>query len=468
MKSLKKKLVLVLFAVLLVLLNIGILLHGGDRTDTVALNMTIEGSVKGDIQTFYGSSESLSADHSQVLPLAKKKQTTLTFYQPSDTTFARVDFGIARGTYTITDLFYEYRGKTQAVDLSLFLKDRAVKTHDIVKTELKGGQLKLSVKADDPYIVVQAGPTDLAQAAADHQALINRIRNIIYAVLIDLIAVALFLRRKRFASLPIELYQNRKMIFRMAKNDFNTKYAGSVLGTVWAFVQPCVTVLVYWFVFGHLGSGDVVSRLGISYPFVLWLIAGLVPWFFFQDTMVGGTNALLEYSYLVKKVVFKISVLPIVKEISAVFVHIFFIALMFVLYLLAGHRPDSYWLQVFYYSFALFIYALGVCYAFCSIVVFFRDLSQVISIIIQVQVWMTPIMWNVSQFGSRLPGWAMTLLKLNPMYYIAMGYRDAMIEKVWFWQRFDLTVYFWLITAVFFGIGTFIFKRLKPHFADIL
>ncbi len=99
----------------------------------------------------------------------------------------------------------------------------------------------------------------------------------------------------------------------LAKNDFKTKYAGSYLGITWAFVQPIITVLVYWFVFQvGLRSGNIGN-----FPFVLWLVAGLVPWFFFQDTLNGGTNAHIESSYLVKKVVFKISVLPIVKAVSA-------------------------------------------------------------------------------------------------------------------------------------------------------
>ena len=113
--------------------------------------------------------------------------------------------------------------------------------------------------------------------------------------------------------LPAELYKNRRLVFKLAKNDFKTKYAGSYLGIVWAFVQPIVTILVYWFVFSvgfRSGTGD----LGV--PFVLYLVAGIVPWFFFQDALIGGTNSLLEYNYLVKKVVFNISVLPVVKIIS--------------------------------------------------------------------------------------------------------------------------------------------------------
>ena len=120
-----------------------------------------------------------------------------------------------------------------------------------------------------------------------------------------------------------ELRSDAKLVSRLAKNDFKTKYAGSYLGIIWAFVQPVVTILVYWFVFSTVRSGS--ER---SVPFVLWLIAGLIPWFFFQDGLNSGTNALIEYSYLVKKVVFKIEVLPLIKMCSALYVHLFFVAVM--------------------------------------------------------------------------------------------------------------------------------------------
>ena len=249
---------------------------------------------------------------------------------------------------------------------------------------------------------------------------------------------------------------------KLAKNDFKTRYAGSYLGIVWAFVQPIVTILVYWFVFSvGLKAGNVSD-----YPFVLYLVSGIVPWFFFQDALNGGTNALMEYNYLVKKVVFKISVLPIVKMISALFVHAFFVVFSLVLCSLYGYTPSLETLQILYYSFCTFMLTLGLVYATSAIVVFFRDLTQIISIFLQVGVWLTPIMWDVNML-SNYP-WLIKLFKLNPMYYIVTGYRDSMLGHVWFWNHWGWTVYFWIVTVVLFALGSWIFKRLKPHFADVL
>ena len=251
------------------------------------------------------------------------------------------------------------------------------------------------------------------------------------------------------------------LISRLSKNDFKTKYAGSYLGIFWAFVQPVVTIFVYWFVFSTLRAGRVRDV-----PDVLWLIAGLIPWFFFQDALNSGTTSLIEYSYLVKKVVFNIDVLPIVKLCSSLYVHLFFMAVLVLIYTLMGYFPGLTVIQILYYSAAMFIMVLGLCYFTSAVDIFFRDLTQIINIVLQVGVWMTPIMWNFEDLNIKGP--LIYIFKANPMYYIVEGYRDSMINKVWFWERPFLTLYFWAVTALFFWIGRIVFKKLKVHFADVL
>lgn len=300
------------------------------------------------------------------------------------------------------------------------------------------------------------------QFADPHQELIKKC----IAVAIILVSLLLYaLLYDKIVVLPAELYQNRRLIWKLAKNDFKTRFAGSYLGIVWAFVQPVVTILVYWIVFekGLNAKAEMLAD-GTEAPYVLWLTAGIVPWFYFSEALSNGTTALLEYNYLVKKVVFKISILPIIKIIAATFIHGFFVLFMLLLYMAHGYFPDAYTLQLFYFSFCLFIFVLGISYTTCAIVIFFRDLTQIIAIVLQVGMWATPILWQL----SRVPERYQILFKLNPMFYIVNGYRSAMLEKKWFWEDFYSTMFFWIITAVIFGIGTLIFKRLKVHFADVL
>ena len=249
-----------------------------------------------------------------------------------------------------------------------------------------------------------------------------------------------------------ELYQNRKLIWKLSKNDFRNKFAGAYFGIVWAFIQPMVTVAVYFVVF-QLGLR--VQPAATGYPYICSLVSGIIPWFFFSDALPSASNCLLEYSYLVKKVVFKISILPIVKIISALFVHVFFVVFALILCACYGYTPSLYTLQIIYYSICTFLLVLGLVYATSAIVIFFRDLTQIISIFLQVGVWLTPIMWDINMLSSH--PWLIKLFKLNPMYYVVTGYRDSMLGHVGIWNHASWTIYFWVVTILLFGLGSVIF-----------
>jgi len=293
------------------------------------------------------------------------------------------------------------------------------------------------------------------------------IKKIIGTVLVVAASVVFIKFYDKLTILPVELYDNRRLIWKLAKNDFKKRYAGSYLGFIWAMVQPVVTVVMYWFVFDNFfGQKAQMLSTGISMPYVLYLTAGLVPWFYFTEALTNGTTALLEYNYLVKKVVFKISVLPIIKIIAATFIHLFFALVLLVVAILYGCYPTIYTIQILYYSFCLFVLVLGLSYTTCAVVVFFRDLTQIINIVLQVGMWATPILWNITMISDNPT--LTTIIKLNPLVYVVNGYRSAICEKEWFFADFYSTMYFWIFTVVIFGIGALIFKRLKTHFADVL
>ena len=260
-----------------------------------------------------------------------------------------------------------------------------------------------------------------------------------------------------------DIFHSRRLILELAKNDFKMKYASSYLGIIWSFIQPITTILTFWFVF-QLGFR---SQPVEGFPFILWLIGGMIPWFFFQDAMINGTNALMEYSYLVKKVLFKISILPVVKILSNLFVHLFFVAFMLLIYMAYGYMPDLYWLQLIYYLICLIALIVGAVFITSSVVVFFTDLSPLISVVLQFTMWMTPIMWSINNIPATF-GKVLAILKINPMYYIVQGYRDCLINKVWFFERGADSIRFWIITLLIIGAGFLLFKKLKPHFADVL
>ena len=266
-------------------------------------------------------------------------------------------------------------------------------------------------------------------------------------------------------NLVAELWQNRQLIWKLAANDFKKRYAGSYMGKIWAFVQPVITVLMYWIVFDKVfqTKAQLVAS-GVEVPYVLYLTAGLVPWFFFSEALSNGTSALLEYTYLVKKVVFKISILPLIKVIAASFTHIFFALVLLVIACLYGYLPTFCTLQVVYYTICLFVLVLGLCFMTSAVVVFFKDLQQIIGIGLQLGMWATPILWDLNMLSPTMQ----KVMSINPLVYVVQGYRNAVYGNQWFFEDVTGTVYFWVITALLFLFGAFVFKRLKVHFADVL
>ena len=265
-------------------------------------------------------------------------------------------------------------------------------------------------------------------------------------------------------SLLREIVKKRRLIWDLAKADFRKRFVGSYFGVVWMLVQPLVTVLIYFFIF-QVGFKSVPPVPGV--PYVLWLIPGIVPWFFYSEALYCITGCLSEYSYLVKKVVFQVEILPIIKLISCLMVHAFFVLIMLAAFLCYGRLPMATWLQIVYYSFAASMLALAFGYLTSAINVFFKDMAQIVSICLQFGMWLTPIMYHESMFADKAP-WVVSLLKLNPFYYVVAGYRDSMLTGNLFWERPKLGLYFWIVTVAIGLLGLKVFKRLRPHFSDVL
>lgn len=250
------------------------------------------------------------------------------------------------------------------------------------------------------------------------------------------------------------------MIFSLAKNDFKAKYAGSVLGAVWAFVSPVITILIYWFVFQVAFQNGPVNDM----PYVIWLVSGMIPWFFISEGWGGATGVFIDYSYLVKKVVFRIELLPLVRVLSSFFVHLFFVVLTFIISSAYGYFPTLLHLQVIYYMGAAFILTLVLGRICATLTVFARDINNVVGVLVQFGFWLTPLFWDINAIPKSLH----IVFELNPIYYITQGYRDAFVYGVGFWDKPMLTVYFWTVVLVLAGVEKVLFKRLRPHLADLI
>lgn len=270
-----------------------------------------------------------------------------------------------------------------------------------------------------------------------------------------------YINLKDFYSFIVGLFKNRRIIFQLVKNDLRKQNLGSFLGIAWTFIHPLIFTFVIWVVFSiGLRGGRSTSTV----PFVLWLIPGMFLWFFFASCLNSGASSILGNSYLVRKMVFRVSMLPVVKILSALVIHSTFLFLLLILYLAHGYSPDIYFLQILYYLFSTLVLSLGIAWITASVVPFFRDMEQIIQIVARVGFWFTPILWSI----EKIPQKYRFIFRANPVHYLVMGYRDSLINKVWFWEHPSLTLYFWGLTLLLLAVGSILFRRLKPHFADVL
>ncbi|WP_418462907.1 ABC transporter permease [Frisingicoccus sp.] len=454
--SKKKKILIGLLCFMMVVLNIIILTHRSPIKGNITLSMAVKGSKEGVVQLFPSMTGEFSASVNQEYKEVNTQQT-LSFDIDVNTKYLRYDFGDDKGDWEVTDITYSY--KDEVLPLQFVLSEKNA-LNSISDFEISDVGIKFQAVDEDPYIITQSDFSAFETQIAKSVLIKDYVINILAALFFDIVFLMFLRRKEEYLTLPAEIWGSRKLILNLAKNDFKTRYAGSYLGIVWAFIQPVVTIMVYVMVFTVGFKSGTTQNI----PFTLYLIGGMVPWLYFQEALGAGTGALLEYSYLVKKVVFKISILPIVKLISAMFVHICFVAFAVFVFIVYGYIPDIHIIQIIYYAFAMFVFVLAICYTTSAIVVFFRDLTQIIMIILQVGVWSMPILWDI---GIAPAKWQW-IFKINPMYYIVSGYRQSLYEGVWVWDRFAINIYFWVITIILLAIGTTVFKRLKVHFADVL
>lgn len=412
-----------------------------------------------DIQVFYAETlDDFSADSSLTYTLEPKSCITMNSkIQNPDNNQLRIDLGQGNNQVKVKNLIVSDGIHKTSVDLT-----ECDYKNDIQQLSYSDDGIIVETNADDPYIVY-----DLTSILSGFKAWRSNIVWGIYALIAFIVGLFVFVRYEKVkivAKWIKDIVVSRNIILKLAKNDFKTRFAASYLGVIWAFVQPIVTIVIYVFVFQY-GFRSQAPVVGVSY--VLWLVAGIVPWFYFMEGVNSATNSLIEYSYLVKKIVFKINVLPVVKIISALFVHLFFIVVALCLYFAQGMDASIYLIQILYYSFCTTVLMLGISYFTSAVMVFFRDLGQIVNILLQFGMWLTPIMWDISMLaggGKKIAG----IMQLNPMYYIVKGYRDSFYSHIWFWEQPNLTLYFWSVTLIIFVIGIYVFRKLEKHFADVL
>lgn len=258
-----------------------------------------------------------------------------------------------------------------------------------------------------------------------------------------------------------ENISNARQTLVLSKVDLIKFYKGAALGYLWSVIKPMVTIAVYLFAF-QIGIRKGAPMDG--FPFFLWLISGLLPWFFISDAITSGTMSIRMYRQFVTKMKFPVATIPSFVLLSRIYAQVGLIIPIILIFMMYGFNPDIYYLQFLYYVPTMLIFFIVLSWTLGSLAVISRDFENLVKSSIQAILWLTPILWNIKDVSSPTLRF---ILKLNPINYFIEGYRDIFLYKRWFFEG-EYTLYIWLVIIVLAAIGASVYKRLYKEFADVL
>ncbi len=256
--------------------------------------------------------------------------------------------------------------------------------------------------------------------------------------------------------------QYRQQIFKLAKADLIKTYRGAALGWAWAIIKPAVTIFVYWFTFEvGLRAGKDVN----GFPFFLWLISGVVPWFYISDMLTGGTESIRKYSYLVTKMKFPVSTIPTFVSISKFMVNLVLMLIVALIFVGMGYFPDIYILQLPFYMLMNFIFFTTFALFASLLASMSKDFANLVKSFVTAVFWLSGIIFNINTI--QIP-WLKSLLMINPVTFVIEGYRNCLVNKVWFWEQPKRLMYFGIILLVLIIIAVWTYRRLRKEIPDVL
>lgn len=258
------------------------------------------------------------------------------------------------------------------------------------------------------------------------------------------------------------LIKNRKLVWQLGKNDFKNRFASTTLGALWGFLQPFVFMAMYVIVFQYIFKSPGPSE---NTPYVVWFLPGMAMWQIINDMVISSSNSIRTYSYLVKKVVFPVDVIPVISVIAGSFVAIFLFIVATIVCIIFGFIPNI--LELLYIIIAALIFIISLTRFTSAVTTLVPDFSQLLNILMQLFFWFTPVVWNLSYLDGHQT--ILKIIKCMPFTYLVTGIRDSFMSGTIFTESNGIyTIVFWVITILMFLWANYIFKKSKKDFADVL
>jgi lipopolysaccharide transport system permease protein len=251
----------------------------------------------------------------------------------------------------------------------------------------------------------------------------------------------------------------------LVRRDLEARYKGSVLGNLWPLLNQLSQLLIYTYVF------SIVLKVKLSlkslpennFTFGLWLFAGLLPWIAFTGGLMQSAGSVTGQPNLVKKVVFPLSLLPLVPILSTFIESSFGLMALIFFVAVTSHtlHPTLALLPLVWLTQLLLTAGLG--YLAAGLTVFLRDIPQTLAVVLNVWFYLTPLVYPVSSIPEAWRAW---VFWVNPMAAIAEVYRDlVLVGEVKHWSEWGVSS---LVAVIIFCGGLWCYRRLRPAFADVL
>jgi lipopolysaccharide transport system permease protein len=254
-----------------------------------------------------------------------------------------------------------------------------------------------------------------------------------------------------------EIWRYRELVYFFAWRDVKLRYKQAVLGSAWAILQPLLSMIAFTLLFGRLAG---IPSDGIPYP--LFSFCALVLWTYFSTVVGQAGVSLVANSNLITKVYFPRIALPASSAVSALVD--FAVGLVFLIGMMAFYHVQPgwslFWAPVFLVSLVMF--TVGVSLILASLNVRFRDIKYTIPFMIQLGLFVTPVIYPIALIPKRFQ----FLAALNPLSGIVEGFRTCLFPG----RHFDLmlTAVSITVTAIVFVVGLVYFRRTERFFADII
>jgi lipopolysaccharide transport system permease protein len=255
------------------------------------------------------------------------------------------------------------------------------------------------------------------------------------------------------------LFGNRNLLKNLVVRDLKHRYVGSLGGFMWSVVQPVVQLLTFWFAFSVVFEGRPgVDTANVSIP--IFLFCGILPWFFFADTVVRNCSAITDNTSLITKTIVPAEILPMAITLSNLVHHGIGLTVLLVVLAAFETLPMSA-LGILLYLPMLVLFAQGLGWIVAGLHVFIRDTIQVLQIALSAWFWLTPVMYGPGKLGELE-----RLAMLSPMAVIVTGYRNSLLGLAQ--PSPQQVAAAAAISMAVFVLGAAIFRQTKPAFADVL